>query len=151
MSDHFDSEQNAAMYLLRESTEILKECGVDFIVMGGWVPFLFHTQRYPHPGTFDVDILVHSDSLDAGSFDSAGEALLTSGYLRAVKNRFQAHRVLCVVNEDLVFHVDFLNERAPKNELELVIGNGKMHSIYTPTMKAVFKYNKFRTHPNLEG
>jgi hypothetical protein len=100
--------------------------------MGGWVPFVFHTQRYPHPGTFDVDILVHSNSLDDGSFDSAGEALLTRGYLRAVKNTFQAHRVLCVVNEDLVFHLDFLNERAPNNELELVIGTGKMHSITRP-------------------
>ena len=79
MSDPFNSEQSAAMYLLREATEILKECGVDFIVMGRSLSF---TQRYPHPGTFDVDILVHSDSLDDGSFDSAGAALLTRCYLR---------------------------------------------------------------------
>jgi len=36
-----------------------------------------------------------------------------------------------------VFHTDFLNERNPEDELNLVSGTAKFASIYTPAMKAV--------------
>lgn len=72
-------------------------------------------------------------------------------YLRAVKNRFQAHRIIRVAGEDLVFHVDFLNERIPGDEIDLVGGQGRLQSIYTPAMQAVFKYAEFRAHAGLTG
>src|SRR5436309_2232850 len=87
-----------------------------------------------------VGRFLESASLDDGSFDGAAEQLLSKGYLRAVKNKFQAHRILRVADEDLVFHVDFLNERNPGEELDLIGGKGKFQSIYTPAMQAVFKY-----------
>jgi hypothetical protein len=79
----FASEIEAARYLLQESTVELLQHGVNFVVVGGWSPFLFHSARYGHPGTFDVDILLHPASLDDGTFDRASESLLRSGYLRA--------------------------------------------------------------------
>jgi hypothetical protein len=76
---------------------------------------------------------------------------LSEGYLRAAKNKFQAHRILRVGKEDLIFHVDFLNEHNPGEELNLVGGRGLLQSIYTPAMEAVFKYDEYRSHPKLTG
>src|SRR4051812_34095478 len=101
----FDSEISAAEYLLKQSTATLLKHGVEFAVVGGWPAFLFHSDRYGHPGTFDVDVLLHSGSSDNGTFDEASETLLGNGYLRAAKNVYQAHRIFRVSGEDLVFHV----------------------------------------------
>src|SRR5262245_41453843 len=125
----FRREAAAAAFLLRDSTRMLTVARVRFVVVGGWVPWFFHSRRYGHPGTYDVDLLIHPDSLDDGTFDAASEALLSAGYLRAVKNKFQAHRILRVGNEDLVFHVDFLNERDPGESVQLVTGRGRLQSI----------------------
>jgi hypothetical protein len=147
----FDDELGAAKYLLREAAATLNTYGVHFVVVGGWSPLLFHSAKYGHPGTYDVDILLDSRSLDDGTFDQASEALLSNGYLRAPKNIFQAHRILRVRSEDLVFHLDFLNEREPENEIEMVTGQGRMKSVYTPMMKAVFLYGTLRTHQDFPG
>jgi hypothetical protein len=120
-------------------------------ILGGWVPVLFHSERFGHPGTYDVDILLNSRSLDDGTFDAAAERLLNDGFLRAVKNKFQAHRILRVAGERLVFHVDFLNERNPGEEIDLVGGKGRLQSIYTPAMEAVFRYAEYRTSPKVVG
>lgn len=151
MSTNYTNEIAAAKALLLESTQTLVKHGVAFVVVGGWSPFLFHSDRYGHPGTFDVDILLHSDSLDDGTFERASEELLLNGYLRAPKNAYQAHRILSVNGEEFVFHVDFLNERDPENAIELVGGTGRMKSIYTDSMKAVFKYENYRTHLDYKG
>ena len=37
------TEQEGALLLFQEVTEILIRSGVDFVVVGGWVPFLFHS------------------------------------------------------------------------------------------------------------
>jgi hypothetical protein len=151
MDTEYSENADAALALLKSTTKTLIASGVDFVIVGGWVPFLFHAHRFGHPGTFDVDVLLNSRSLDDGTFDRATEQLLSDGYLRAVKNKFQAHRILRVAGEDLVFHVDFLNERAPVDELDLVGGRGRLQSIYTPAMEAVFRYGGYRTHPKTDG
>lgn len=135
---------SASDALLTETTKLLLGNGVNFVVVGGWAPFIFHSKKFGHPGTFDVDILLDSQSLDDGSFEKATEALLSSDYMRAPKNTFQAHKIMDVAGEKLVFHVDFLNERNLGEEVEVVGGKGKLHSIYTDSMKAVFKYNEYR-------
>lgn len=148
----FMHELDAAKFLLAECTHHLDRHGVNYVIVGGWSAYLFHSSKFGHPGTFDVDVLLHADSLDDGSFDRAAEALLSSGYLRAPKNIFQAHRVLRIRNEEMVFHVDFLNERDPGNTLEIVDGSGRMKSIYTKAMSAVFFDGNYRSHldfPNI--
>jgi hypothetical protein len=54
-----------------------------------------------------------------------------------------------VRDEDLVFHVDFLNETNQGEQLSIVGGKGRLQSIYTPAMEAVFKYTPFRVHERL--
>jgi hypothetical protein len=142
----FANEQLAAEFLFSESTAILNKNRVKFVIVGGWVSYLFNHNLFGHPGTFDTDVLLDSSSIDDGSFDKSTESMLAMGYLRAAKNRFQLHRILNVRGEDVLFHVDFLNEQEPGNTLELQTGNGRIKSIYTPAMKVVFQYEKFRYH-----
>lgn len=147
----FDHEIDAAKFLLRESTSFLTESGVNFVVVGGWSAFLFNSKKYGHPGTFDVDILLDEVSLDDGTFDEAAEKLLDTGYMRAPKNLYQAHRILEIGSEKFVFHVDFLNKRDPGNAIDLVGGKGRMRSIYTDAMRAVFKYGDYRYHDDFKN
>jgi hypothetical protein len=147
MDAEYPTEIKAAFALLQDAAKVLLDSGVDFVIVGGWVPFLFHAERFGHPGTYDVDVLLHPCSLDDHTFEAATEQLICDGYLRAAKNEFQAHRILRVAGKELVFHVDFLNERNPENELQLVEGSGMFRSIFTPVMQAVFKYGGYRTHP----
>jgi len=96
MDTEYSAEADAAFALLKDATETLLASGVDFVIVGGWVPFLFHARRFGHLGTYDVDVLLNSCSLDDGTFDKAAEQLLRDGYLRAVKNKFQAHKIIRV-------------------------------------------------------
>jgi len=156
-TQQFATEQEAARELLAFSTKLLLEHSVDFVIVGGWAPYLLDSQPFGHPGTLDVDVLVSSDSLDDGSFDRAADSMLKLGFLRAAKNRFQLHRVSVVGTEEMLFHVDFLNEQAPsENELNLIRGTKLVMSIYTPPMKAVFGYEGYRfadpaEHADLRG
>ncbi len=144
LDGRFATEEDAARALLGDVTTRLCEAGVAFVIVGGWVTKLFHSRRFGHPGTFDVDVLLEDRSLDDGSFERATEAMLAAGYVRAVKNRFQAHRVIEVAGERLIFHADFLNQRQPIGDVDVVVGTGRMRSIYTPAMALVLKYGEFR-------
>ena len=88
-------------------------------------------------------------SLVDGSFEATTEGMLTgAGYVRAVKNRFQMHRLLDVRGEQVVFHADFLNDDGAESDMELVVGAGRVRSIYTPAMKLV-AHGNFRFHNSL--
>lgn len=142
--DDFPDEQAAALALFRDTTTRLHAAGVKFVVVGGWVTWFFHGSKYDHPGTFDVDVLLQPESLADGTFDAAADAMLSDGYLRAAKNRYQIHRVLRVNKEPMIFHADFLNENGSPDDLDVAVGKGRMQSIYTPAMKLVLRYGDFR-------
>jgi hypothetical protein len=159
LEKRFDTEQDAAYAVLTDVAARLAADGVNAVMVGGWVPWLFHQGRYRHPGTFDVDVLLHGSAVQGDGFSRLTEAMLSDGYLRAAKNNFQIHRVLTVDEERVIFHVDFLNESAPIDDFELsdlVVGQGRIRSIHTPAMKLVFKYGGYRfadldRHPGLRG
>ncbi|GBG07359.1 hypothetical protein PAT3040_01907 [Paenibacillus agaridevorans] len=57
----YDDKLAAAEGLLGEVAEILNESKIRYVVLGGWIPYLFNSSdEYPHPGTYDVDIEVES-------------------------------------------------------------------------------------------
>lgn len=143
--DNFSSEQDAALWLFKDVTARLRAEGVRFVAVGGWVTWFFHRESYGHPGTLDVDVLLEPKSLEDGSFEAGTERMLGEGYLRAAKNRFQIHRVLRVQGERLIFHADFLNEQGSPDEIDLVVGTGRLQSVYTPAMRLVLEEARFRT------
>jgi hypothetical protein len=68
MKAEYSTDSDSAFALLLDATQILIDCSVDFVIMGGWVPVLFHARRFGHPGTYDVDVLLNARSLDDGHF-----------------------------------------------------------------------------------
>lgn len=49
--------QTGAFGLLYDTTKLLNELGVKYIIIGGWTPFLLNSKPILHPGTKDVDVL----------------------------------------------------------------------------------------------
>ena len=137
----FANEQGAARALLAESTAILSAQGVDFVVLGGWIPFLFNKGSWGHPGTFDVDILLN-DNTSRISVNAAADALCHAGYLRAPKNTFQFHRLLTVRKVPMVFHVDFLHRRYAAEAEDIILQWGHMTSIAGPGTDVIFKHSE---------
>jgi hypothetical protein len=138
----YSTEQEAALGLLGESCGILDSCGVEYVVVGGWRPFLFCGAPIPHPGTFDVDVLLR-ETTSRAAFDAAAQQLLAAGYLRAPKNQFQAHRVLTVGDEPLLFHVDFLHRRYAPDVNDNLIEWGKFQSIAGPGTDIIFELSEY--------
>lgn len=94
--------------MLRNSTSLFAQHRVKFVIVGGWVTYLFIRHQFGHPGAFAVDVLLDSSSLDDdGTFDTATEEVLSNGYTRGAKNQFQVHRALSIGGEKVLFHVDF--------------------------------------------
>lgn len=133
----YPDEQSAALGLLGEVTSLLVNQIVDFVVIGGWLPFLFNSRPIPHPGTFDVDILLN-EATSRSTFEQAAQLLLRSGYLRAPKNQFQLHRILSVRGEKLVYHVDFLHRRYADDSDDLIRNWGRFQSIAGPGTDIIF-------------
>jgi hypothetical protein len=133
----YPDEQTAALGLLGEVTLVLVSQIIDFVVIGGWVPFLFNSRPIPHPGTFDVDILLN-EATSKSSFEQAARLLLRSGYLRAPKNQFQLHRILHVRGERLVYHIDFLHRRYADDTDDLIRNWGRVQSIAGPGTDIIF-------------
>jgi len=63
MNSEYSQASDAAFALLLDATQTLLDCDLDFVVVGGWVPFLFHTHLFGHPGTYDVESHVDQAAL----------------------------------------------------------------------------------------
>lgn len=133
----YPDEQSAARGLLGEIARLLSAQGVDFVVIGGWLPYLFNNHPISHPGTFDVDILLN-ESTPKAAFEAAADHALKLGYLRAPKNQFQLHRLLTVRGEQFVYHVDFLHRKYADDTDDLIRNWGKFQSIAGPGTDIIF-------------
>jgi len=97
--------------ILVEACTIMNAAEVEYVVVGGWVPFLRgkdHSLR--HPGTHDVDLLFNGD------FDHVKAAVpkfLGAGYLPSAKHPFQLLKELTVQGTNFVFNVDLMYPAEP--------------------------------------
>ena len=137
----FSNEQDAARALLGEAANVLSQQGVDFVVLGRWIPYLFNRGGYSHPGTFDVDVLLNENTSRV-SVNAASDALCQIGYLRAPKNAFQFHRLLNVGSSPMVFHVDFLHRRYAAEAEDIILQWGHMTSIAGPGTDVIFTHSE---------
>jgi hypothetical protein len=138
----FSNEQDAARALLGEAADVLSQQGVDFVVLGGWIPYLFNRGGYSHPGTFDVDVLLNENT-SRESENAAADALCRIGYLRAPKNAFQFHRLLTVGSSPMVYHVDFLQRRYAAEAEDIILHWGHMTSIAGPGTDVIFTHSEW--------
>ena len=136
----YSSDQAASEGLLGEVSKLLSESGVNHVILGGWVPFRFHSETLTHPGTYDVDVLFEDD-IPTKSINSLIAEFEQHGYMRAAKNGFQVYRMLTVSGKPKIFHVDFMHRRyAAGQDAEHIIyySDKKLQSIAGPGTDFIF-------------
>lgn len=124
----------------------MQSSGIPFVVVGGWVPFLFNSRPIRHPGPFDVDILVN-DRTPRRLITKAIRGFRNAGYALSAKNAFQLHRLLTVRSDLVHFHVDFLHRRYADDATGLVREWGEIQSIATVGMDVIFLRHESRHEP----
>jgi len=92
--------------LLKESLELLGEAKNDIVIVGGWGPYLRHSEV--HPGTRDVDILFPS-SYSKDSMINILNNFLANGYFINAKHDFQLCRSFTIGKQTYIFNVDLLH------------------------------------------
>jgi hypothetical protein len=104
-----DSILDGAKELLVETISALDQASVrDFIVIGGWCPYLRNQSVLTHPGTLDVDLLF-KDGERGGSLRPAILALKQKGFILSAKHSFQLLLEKTIRNERLIYNVDLLH------------------------------------------
>lgn len=145
MSEIFKSEQDAAKAMLIEVGSLLNKHTIDYAVIGGWIPYLFNSQPIPHPGTFDVDIVLNT-ALNQDQVIAALDKMVNEGgYRRAPKNAFQIYRELLVIDEPMIFHVDFLHRKYADDSEDLTRSWGRYQSISTFGTDVIFTDKEVRS------
>lgn len=98
--------------VLVEACSLLNAAEVDYVVVGGWVPFIRSTgHTLQHPGTRDVDLLINGDA------ERVKEAVLlfwNAGYSPSAKHPFQLLKQMTVEEESgsvrqFTFNVDLMH------------------------------------------
>ncbi len=143
-SPNFSNDLNAARFLLHEATSIFAETNIVFAVLGGWTPYLLCPGPIPHPGTFDVDILL-PDKCSRNDVKNAVAVFESNGYVVGAKNLFQLYRLLHVDSKPTIFHVDFLHRFYAPDQEDFTINWGGVESIAGPASDLVLEYGENRT------
>lgn len=105
--------------VLFESVAIIEKANIlDYIVIGGWCPYLRNNENISglkHPGTRDVDILFRF-GYESGKLSNAIEELLSAGFIPSSKHPFQFLKIKRIKNKKLMFNIDLLHPRMSSNE-----------------------------------
>lgn len=108
MNFKFNNVEEATRCLLGESITIINQHTKDYVIIGGWSPFLRYNHSNLHPGTKDVDVLFH----DAAKEDALSGVFLDffdKGFLMSAKHEFQLIKIYNVSGKKFAFNVDILH------------------------------------------
>lgn len=109
---------DGAKQLLRESTEIIDDSINDIIFVGGWGPYIRHTDR--HPGTKDVYLLFPVKYSKADMANILNR-FLEYGYFISAKHDFQLCRAIVLGNQTYIYNVDLLHPTEGKmNKVDFI-------------------------------
>lgn len=145
MSYDFETEQAAAKAMLMEVGSLLNKRTIDYAVIGGWIPYLFNNEPIPHPGTFDVDIVLNTTLSKENVIGALDFMVKESGYRRAPKNAFQIYKEFSVKEELMIFHVDFLHRKYADDTDDLTMSWGRYQSISTSGTDVIFTEKETRS------
>ena len=146
----YQTEQDGARGLLGEAVKIITECEIDYVILGGWIPYLFYSKIYPHPGSFDVDLLLNDKTTTKEQMEDAVKLFEKNDYLFSAKNKFQLHKILQINEKRILFHVDFLHRKyAPDQDEGLFIDWNPAMSIAGPGTDIIFSTRKESLKPSL--
>lgn len=141
--------------VLLESVHVAKSFDLDYIIIGGWCPFLrnnLEISKMNHLGTFDVDILF-KDASKEGNLSNFIETMLSKDYYLSAKHGFQLIKIVddcdknkIAVNVDLLHpDVDGKNENMFSDhfDLERFWTKDKLFSIRAKSIVAKGSQNLF--------
>ena len=92
--------------LLSESVDLLGSSKSDIVIVGGWGPYLRHTDK--HPGTKDVDILFPTNYSKERITDIL-DRFLENGFFISAKHDFQLCRAYQIGKRAYIYNVDLLH------------------------------------------
>lgn len=126
MPNHiYPNIMSATTGVLVEVCRILNRINVEYVIVGGWSPYLLVDSPYNHPGTNDVDVLVRDEGA-LETLSQAARSLLSAGYSPSAKHSFQLLKSLRVEkqmegeNQELVFNVDLLHPKESSTNPEIL-------------------------------
>lgn len=146
-----------AKELLVDTVSALSTVGKnEYIVIGGWCPYLRNTSGIKHPGTLDVDILF-KEGYREGALARSVEALRQKGFVASAKHAFQLLLEKQIGTERLIFNVDLLHPRMSETDHNMFVDQldldipidedelrvKKMQSIVQPNSAVLFDENLF--------
>ncbi|MDR2283804.1 MAG: hypothetical protein LBE37_11370 [Sphingobacterium sp.] len=146
--------QDGAVQLLTETCQILNSENINYIIVGGWSPFLLNSSPINHPGTKDVDILFENGYKK----DSLKEIILKfieNDYLLSAKHDFQLFKEIQVSDKTFIYNIDLLHPSETNIPEEIYIDHidlqipstiyqsdtFKMKSIALPSSQTLFNNN----------
>ncbi len=112
--------QDGALALLGETTDILNDNGIEYIIVGGWSPYLLNKGGFPHPGTKDVDVLFKAGA-KKGELKTLIDIFLKNGFIQSAKHPFQLLKIIRINGYDFMFNVDLLHPNDQEKEPEMFV------------------------------
>lgn len=104
----FSNIQEGANSLLSDTIKILNENDVNYIIVGGWSPFLLNSGEIVHPGTKDVDILFEVGYKEKELKDIS-QTFIDSGFILSAKHDFQLFKKIKVNDYEMIYNIDLLH------------------------------------------
>ncbi len=117
MGVEFRNIEDATKCLLGESVSIINQHTRDYVIIGGWSPFLRYNKDNIHPGTKDVDVLFH-DAAKEGALAEIFRLFFEKGFLMSAKHEFQLIKLYKVSGKELAFNVDILHPTKYDHKLD---------------------------------
>lgn len=113
----YPSLLDAARGILIDACSTLATINLDYVVAGGWVPYLrAKGNRFVHPGTKDVDLLFNDEP---ERISAAVKQLLGTGYALSAKHDFQLLKEVIVGGQRFVFNVDLMHPAEAEKQPDL--------------------------------
>ncbi len=155
--------QEGAQRLLTETCQILNDEKINYIIVGGWSPFLLNGNPINHPGTKDVDVLFE-DGYKRENLKGIILKFLDKGYLLSAKHDFQLFKEIEVENKKFIYNIDLLHPSETKTPDEIYIDHidlgipsdkyksstFKMKSIALPSSQILFSHD-LKTILSIDG
>lgn len=146
-----------ATELLVTTVKSLSSAGEeDYIVIGGWCPYIRNTSGITHPGTLDVDLLFEKGD-KSQALGAAITALRRNGFIPSAKHPFQLLLEMRVADEQLIYNVDLLHPNMGEESMRLFVDQldldiplddderrvKKIQSIVQPSSRVLFEENLY--------
>jgi hypothetical protein len=141
----YDSNQTevskGALVELALALELYKN---DFVLAGGWAPYLLTQGHFEHCGSIDIDLVLRPSIMIR--YESIRD-LITSLKYEPTENPFRFERELKALNgTPFLMHLDFLTEPEAKKHLEeLPKVQEDLQAAFIPGCSIVFTFNHSAT------